>query len=262
MARTILTVLLIVASIILVGCVDGESGKLQLRPPRIDTLEDSEQTEASKAKETDLVEQIISSRMKYRQGMEAIVKHYTEAGDYMKLTWAKKELCALTVMPQYNYIVEAGLAGPGLKATESIAEADDLYNYAVLLEENGKGFLIFRDENKLRLALDNYNKLIRKYPSSDKIDDAAFRAGGIHELFQDYLIAVLYYKRAFQWDPQTEHPAMYKAAYILDRRLHRRAEEALELYKEAVRNENLSLNYMDFAEWRIEELTKSDKKNK
>ena len=258
MARTILTVLLIVASIILVGCVDGESGKLQLRPLRLDTLEDSEQT----ATETDLVEQIISSRMKYRQGMEAIVKHYTEAGDYMKLRWAQKELCALSVMPQYNYIVEAGLAGPGLKATESIAEADDLYNYAVLLEENGKGFLIFRDENKLRLALDNYNKLIRKYPTSDKIDDAAFKAGGIHEAFQDYLIAVLYYKRAFQWDPQTEHPAMYKAAYILDRRLHRQAQEALELYKEAVRNENLSLNYMDFAEWRIEELTKSDKKNK
>ena len=257
MAKTILTVLL--AVVVLAGC---EEGKLQLRPPRLDMLEDSEHAQAAKAMEADLVEQIISSRMKYRQGMEAIVKHYTEAGDYMKLTWAKKELCALTVMPQYNYIVEAGLAGPGLKATESIAEADDLYNYAVLLEENGKGFLIFRDENKLRLALDNYNKLIRKYPSSDKIDDAAFKAGGIHELFQDYLIAVLYYKRAFQWDPQTKHPAMFKAAYILDRRLHRRAEEALELYKKAIKNENLSLNYMDFAEWRIEELTKSDKKNK
>ncbi len=30
------------------------------------------------------------------------------------------------------------MAGPDLGAAEAIPEADDLYNYAVLLEENGK----------------------------------------------------------------------------------------------------------------------------
>ena len=55
----------------------------------------------------------------------------------------------------------------------------------------------------------------------------------IYEHFKDYTIAVLYYQRAYQWEPQTSYPARFKAAFILDERLHRRA-EALQLYKEAL----------------------------
>ena len=256
MARTILTALLILSVVVLTGC---EESKLQLRPPRVGESVESGRGETSKTQEADLVERVLSSRTAYRDGLEAIVAYYTETGDYMKLKWAQKELNALSGMPQYNYIVEAGLAGADLKASESIAEADDLYNYAVLLEKQGKGFLLLRDENIMRLALDKYNQLIRKYPTSDKIDDAAFRAGGIHEAFQDYAIAIMYYKRTYQWDPQSEHPAMFKEAYVLDRKLHRRA-EALEVYKEALKNENLSFNYRNFAEERIAEFTKSDVK--
>jgi tetratricopeptide (TPR) repeat protein len=109
----------------------------------------------------------------------------------------------------------------------------------------------------LRLALDKYNQLIKKYPTSDKIDDAAFRAGGIYEYFKDYTIALLYYQRAYQWDPDTIHPARFKAAYILDKRLHRRA-EALELYQQVAKKKGQHGKYKVFAENRIRELTKSD----
>ncbi|MHC4572447.1 MAG: hypothetical protein ACYS0C_10285 [Planctomycetota bacterium] len=45
--------------------------------------------------------------------------------------------------------------------------------------------------------------------------------------------------------------------YILDRRLHRRA-EALELYGQVVENERLGINYREFAEMRIAEITTGD----
>ena len=125
------------------------------------------------------------------------------------------------------------MAGPNLKGTKSVSEADYLYNDAVRLEDQAGQFMIIKDDNLLRVALDKYNQLISKFPSSDKIDDAAYRAAGIYEHFKDYTIAVLYYQRVYQWDPQTAYPARFKAAHILDTQLHRRA-EALQLYQEAL----------------------------
>jgi len=109
----------------------------------------------------------------------------------------------------------------------------------------------------LRLALRRYNQLIRKHPSSDRIDDAAYRAGRICEHFKDYTIAILYYQRAYQWDPKTAYPARYRRACILDEHMHRRA-EALKLYQESLKKEKLSKKRKEFIEERIIELTKSD----
>jgi tetratricopeptide (TPR) repeat protein len=259
MAKAILTVLVIVLLNILVGCLKVDSGRAQLMPPRPKEPPGAAPVaKVAKAGEVDIVEQMAVSRRAYQQGLESLVEHYMNTGNNMKLQWAKKELAALDAIPQYNYIIEASLAGPNLKATTSIPEADDLYMEAVLLEEKAKGLIVIVDENLLRLALDKYNQLVKKYPSSDKIDDAAYRAAGIHEHFRDYTIAALYYQRASQWDPEATYAsALFKAAYILDKRLHRR-DEALELYRQAVENENLSYNYWTFAEKRITELTLSD----
>jgi tetratricopeptide (TPR) repeat protein len=175
----------------------------------------------------------------------------------MKLSWAEKELAALDAMPQYDYVVEATVAGANLKATKSVSEADYLYNDAVRLEEQAGQFLVVKDDNLLRLALDKYNQVISKFPSSDKIDDAAFRAAGIYEHFKDYTIAILYYQRTYQWEPGTLYPARFKAAFILDQRLHRRA-EALQLYQDALSQITRSgqhPQWQQYAESRIKELT-------
>ena len=103
------------------------------------------------------------------------------------------------------------------------------------------------------------NQLIRRHPSSNKIGDAAFRAGGIYEYFKDYTIALLYHQRTYQWDPETIHPARFRAAFILDKRLHRRA-EALEVYQQAVKKESRYEIWKEFAEKRIRELTRSDER--
>jgi len=179
----------------------------------------------------------------------------------MKLEWAKKELAALQTVPQYNYVIEPPTVGPSLKASALIPEADLLYEEAFLLEKKAGPLPFLKDENLLRMALNKYNQLIEKHTSSDKIDDAAYRAAGIYEYFHDYTIAVLFYKRVYQWDRYTIYPAKYKAAYLLDRKLHQRA-EALGLYLQAVKDEALAENYREFAITRIEALTQSEQEIK
>jgi tetratricopeptide (TPR) repeat protein len=180
----------------------------------------------------------------------------------MKLEWAQKELESLNSIPQYKYIIEASIAGPNLKASTSIPEADELYNDAAKLTEKAGQLFILKDDDTLRIALDKYNQLIKRFPSSDKIDDAAYNAGKIYEYFKDYSIALLYYQRTYQWDRQTIYPAKFRAAYTLDKHLKQRA-QALELYKEALReigDEKLHRHWQNYARGRIKELTKSDEK--
>jgi tetratricopeptide (TPR) repeat protein len=163
-------------------------------------------------------------------------------------------------MPKYNYIIEANVAPANLKVSASIPEADDIYYDALQLDKDAGVLPLFKNENQLRLALEKYNELIQKHPSSDKIDDAAYKAGVIYEYFKDYTIALLYYKRAYQWDPDTIYPARFSAARVLDKNLHRN-DEALQLYQQAVKTEGQFEKYREwkeFAERRIRELQKID----
>jgi hypothetical protein len=250
MAKTILTVLLIVLLNVLVGCYGPDSGRSQFLPTPMKTVSVVE------AGEADIIEHMATSRLAYRQYLESLIVYYKKAGDNMKLRWAEDELDRLNKMPQYSYIIEASVAGPNLKAKDSINEANYLYDEAYRLEKAARAtWVVFVDENLLRVALDKYNQVIKQYSTSDKIDDAAYRAGGIYEHFKDYTIALLYYQRAYQWDSATTNPARFKAAYILDQYLHRRA-EALPLYQYALGNEKLSDDDQEFVQKRIEELTK------
>jgi tetratricopeptide (TPR) repeat protein len=196
-------------------------------------------------------------RRAYREALVALIKHYKNTGNYMKRQWAKKELEALDAIPQYDYIIEASIAGPDLKASQEIPEADDLYYEALVLEDEARKMVILKDNELLRLALDRYNTLIKNYPTSDKIDDAAFKAGKIYYDFKDYTIAVLYYQRTYEWDPETVYPARYKTAYVLDYKLHQRA-SALEMYQQALEHDALTETQRLNAKERITELTTSD----
>jgi tetratricopeptide (TPR) repeat protein len=260
MARTILTALLIVLMNVLVACnsdkVDKSSSKLMMVRTKT-AAGNVEAIEVAGAHETDIVEQVIVNRQAYRQGLEALIEYYMNEGNSMKVEWAKKELAALDKMPKYRYIVEASLAGPDLRATDEIRAADYLYDEALALEKKARALVLVANAGQLRRAVDKYNELITTYPSSDKIGDAAYQAAGIYEHFQDYTIAALYYQRSDQWNPESTHPGLYKAAYILDRRLHRRS-EAMELYKQALKKETLWPSYREFAEMRIAEFTKGD----
>ncbi len=256
MSRLALYVSVVFLSILLIGCTAKDSGKSRL-VEGADTSVPLSTADVSKSDEKDIAAQMSVSRQQYQRGLEQLVDYYTKTGNHMKLTWAQKELNALNTMPKYDYIIEATMAGPGLKPSNSLSDADSLYAEAVRLEEQASPLKIVRDAGLLRMALEKYNQVITKFPNSDKIDDAAFRAAGIYEYLKDYTIAVQYYQRTFQWNKETPYPAKYKAAYLLDNKLGRRA-EALQLYQEALQQitrTNEHPLWQSYAEERVKELT-------
>ena len=261
MARIVCTGMLIVLLSVLVGCQDADRGQGQLIPRNTRrALGPASVVNIADTSEVDIVEQMAVNRQAYRQGLELLAGYYVRTGNNAKLEWANKELTALNTMPKYYYIIEAEGAPANLKVSASIPEADDIYYDALQIDKDAGTLPILKNQNQLRLALEKYREVIRKHPSSDKIDDAAYRAGVIHEYFKDYSIALLYFKRTFQWDPETPHPARFRAARILDKNLHQNA-EALQLYQQAVKIEGQFDKYREWKEYadrRIRELQKLD----
>ena len=261
MAKRICTVTLIVLLNVLVGCQGSNSGDSRRLPPRTrPSIGTGNTVNLTEAGEIDIVEKIAASRLAYKQGLEMLVRYYTKIGNNHKLDWANKELRALNVMPWYNYIVPV-VAPNTYRATTSNPDADLLYEDARLQKEGAEplGSTMFVDKNAYRMALRKFEDVIKKYPNSDKIDDSAYMAGDISEYFKDYSIALEYYQRAYTWDPDTSHPARFKAARILDKYMHRNA-EALELYKKAVETEGRYDKYRELktvAEERINALQKT-----
>jgi tetratricopeptide (TPR) repeat protein len=152
---------------------------------------------------------------------------------------------------------EASKPQPVAVSTAAPTDANSLYAEAVTLEEHAGPLKVVKDETLLKMALEKYNQFITKYPTSNKIDDVAFRMAGIYEYLKDYSNAVLNYQRTYQWNPQTPTTARFKAAYLLDTQLGRRA-EALQIYQEALskltRSDEHKL-WVEYAERRVKELT-------
>jgi tetratricopeptide (TPR) repeat protein len=246
---------------LLIGC-EANTGTSQRLPYRSSPyLSEPNQPLAvpTSADEIDLVEKMSSNRQAYQRSLQALIQYYDASGNHEKTTWAREELNALDRIPQYRYIIEAHVMPANLKATASIAAADQLYDEAVKVERQAGPTpmpALLKDQQILRAALGKYGELISRYPTSDKIDDAAYRMGRIHEGFRDYTIAVSYYQRAYQWDPATPYPARFQAADILDKKLHRRA-EALQIYQEAIVKEAQYTDLRLMAERRVQELNTS-----
>ena len=245
MKKILLSVVLVSLILVLTGCREE---RFMVERPGPDVFE---QMTPSAATEVALAEEIAQKRLAYRKELEKIKAFYEESGNQLKLEWVQKELAFLDSAPRYRYIIQAEVAGDKLVATDSIPKATALYDEAVKLYKSTDLFplpghrIITQDvlisRKRMQLALNKCNELIRDYPTSDKIDDAAYLAGEIHEFFKDYSIAVLYYKRAYQWNEETPYPTRYKAAKIYDYKLLDRS-KALQLYRESLSKEADYLN--------------------
>ncbi len=263
MTRIVVTAAMIALLTVIVGCQNPNQGTSQRLPgretPTVQATTPMPVEMVASADEIDLVEQMAAQRQAYRGSLEKLIQYYDTRGANDKLVWARTELQALDRIPQYRYIVEAQVLPPDLKPSAKIQAADELYTKAVDTERRA-GVLPWplKDEELLRAALTQYSELLGKYPTSDLIDDAAYNMAGIHEYFKDYVIALQFYQRVYQWDPATKYPARFKAAAILDYRLHRRA-EALQLYQEAIVKEAQFTDLKASAERRIQALSTSDK---
>ena len=206
------------------------------------------------AGEADYVEQVAATRQAYREALESLIAYYRSVGNYTKGQWAQTELRTFNQMVKYTYLAPAETAPANLQARDVIDQAEQLYADGMKLFREAGGGLLIVDEPKLRESLQYFNQLIAEYPTSTRIDDAAYRAGQIYEHLKNYELAAVYYQRAFQWNDNTPYPARYRAAMILDHRLKMRS-EALALYQLAVEREARYSDNVENAKRRIAELT-------
>jgi len=225
-----------------------------------------EQMTPSASAEIAIAEEVMQKRLDYRKVLEKLKSFYEQSGNQLKLEWVQRELSSLDSAPRYRYIIQAEVAGDKLTAKDSIPRANILYDDALDIYKHTNIIFpvpVFVSKKKMQRSLNKCNELIRDYPASDKIDDAAYLAGEIHEFFKDYSIAVLYYKRAFQWDSQAPYPARYRAAKLLDYELFER-DQALQLYRESLQKEAEYLNndVTKMIHQRIDELTAEPKSEK
>jgi tetratricopeptide (TPR) repeat protein len=267
MKKISLAIVLVSLALVLTACNEE---RFMVEKPAPDVFE---QMTPSAAAEVALAEEVIAKRMAYRKELEKMKSFYEQSGNQLKLEWVNKELASIDAAPRYRYIIQAEVAGDKLVAKDSIPRADILYNDAKEIYKSTDLFplpgsrIITQDilisRKRMQRALNKCNDLIKEYPTSDKIDDAAYMAGEIHEFFKDYSIAVLYYKRTFQWDPQAPYPARYRAAKLLDYELFER-DQALQLYRESLQKEAEYLNndVTKIIHQRIDELTAEPKSEK
>lgn len=210
-------------------------------------------------REVDLVEELVSHRNHYRESLEQLRSYYAHHGYAAKQIWAGLELEGFSRIKTFQYLMDAEVPSELLTASDAIPEADVLYEEAVeLMRRGGHGVPAIYREDRMVEAAERLRELIRLFPSSDKIDDAAFLCGEIHREYLpgQELIAVKWYERAWTWDPNTPHPARFEAAVVYDYRLHDRS-RALELYQAVAQDPSAGKSNHRFAARRIRELTAS-----
>ncbi len=209
--------------------------------------------------EVDLVEKMVEYRSAYLHSLESLRDYYGDHGYLTKESWAEHELSGLKKVQTFRYVMDAEIPAQRLRPTDSVSDADAMLERGIaLMRKGGHGGLpaLYREKPMIEAA-GVFRELIEKYPSSDKIDDAAFWLGEIHKeyLKDQEQIAVQWYERAFAWDPATPHSARFQAAVVYDYRLHDR-DRALELYRLVLADEAWRRSNVDFATRRIEQLTK------
>jgi tetratricopeptide (TPR) repeat protein len=250
---TVFVFSIFVFSIVVSGCSEGDlKDDPRFRASPDDAALVSAGFMMPDAAEVDLVERMGLERSEYRASLRDLIDYYRRNGAAGKLAWAQREY---GMHVQYRYLMPGEAMGSSLMATDSLEEADVVFDEAEKLYSEAGGLLIIIDEGKLRMSLSKYNEVIEKYPTSDKIDNSAYRAGRIYEHFKDYEIAAVLYQRVYQWNEFTQYPARFKAAYVMDRRLHMR-KEALAAYQLSLEKESRYEKNADYAKMRIRKMSK------
>lgn len=255
------TLLITVAVVMIVSILAGSSFGIEIRYSVEKQAASSDGALfAAPNQEVDLVETMAGFRNSYRASLVKLEQYYRTIGDDTKRTWAEKELVALDSIPWYRYVTPGDIATGYMTASDSIPEADAIYDEAMKLDDEAKLITIVIDDAKLQRALRKFEEVFQKYPTSDKIDDSVYKAATIYEHFKDYEIAVLYYQRAFEWNPEIDKSPRYRAAKILDYKLRKR-KQALALYQESLEKESLGVDLKETVEKRVTDLMTSDEKS-
>ena len=250
-------VIMLLAAIMISGCGNPTPKEVQesKEPEYVEMAGDPLkliEDDAVRANEVQLVEQMVSYRSNYLEQLQKLGKFYDRQGNQMKAVWVKKELDALAKIDMRPYIVIAEITGPDLVASEAVAEADRIYMEAVEQITDSRG--VFRNMKGLIAAKDKLEVLIATYPTSDKIDDAAWQIAEIynHDL-EDYYVAMFYYQRVWQWDGDNPYSARFEVAKIYDEQFHNYT-RACEFYEMAIQLEPAYTANITYAKNRIKSI--------
>jgi len=224
-------------------------GLPQVLPPEGESLKGTD--------ERLLVEYIVSARQEFTHAAKALQEFYTNRGDAYRAKVMANLIARFDPVRMYIYYPDAEIPGPELKPSAVIPEADQLFEEAYRLFRQGKGLLhtfVTTHYDKERQAIQLFRKLIREYPASTKIALSAYYIGDIYkEYFDEDVLAVRWYQRAWEWDPNITEPARFQAASVYDFRLHN-YEKAIQLYRASIEFENSHSSNARFAERRISTL--------
>ena len=217
-------------------------------PPGGESLENAD--------ERQLVEYAVAARQSYSKAVSDLESHYDRKGESYKRDMIRNVQKRYHSEETYTYIPEAEIPPADLRPTEVIPEADRLFEKACKLFRSGKGLMPgMTSYRKERQAQALFLELIHTYPRSTKIALSAYYIADIYkEYFNKDVMAVKWYERAWQWDPNITEPARFQAATIYDYRLQNKS-KAVECYRESLKKDPSRVGNYDWAQRRIRELT-------
>ncbi|MCE9533710.1 MAG: hypothetical protein K8T89_21670, partial [Planctomycetes bacterium] len=146
----------------------------------------------------EMVEKLNSTRKQYQLNLEQLRQQYLNMGDIEKAKWAEDELKQYHRMMKYAYRLDIDVPVPTLQAKQNIPEANDLFREAMKYKDKGFGNEYLDNQRRAELL---FQRLLDKYPESDKIGETAYQLGDIYEKYRpsvQYQRGALYFERSYQ----------------------------------------------------------------
>lgn len=227
----------------------------------LDTVVPARGENLADADETALIEELMGARKQWRDALIKVEGLYREknlnsAADTVKRVTDRIDPARL---PVYHDAAEVPPAN--LKPIAVIPEADQLYNQGYRLFRKGKGLVPMFDTSydEQREAIVLFKKLIREYPTSNKIAMSAYYIADIYkEYFNRDVLACKWYQRAWEWAAANPaaltEPARFQAATVYDIRLKDKP-KAVECYRASLKYDPSRPGNATWARQRIKALT-------
>ena len=209
------------------------------------------------ADESMLVEEAVKARQDWLAALTRLSEHYHLKKDTFRRNLIENVKARLDPVYTYMYFLDVEIPPETLRPGTMSPEAENLYEQAIQLKKEGVRSFQAARKRKHRQALVLLLKLIAEHPSSTKIALSAYEIADIYEgSFSEYIRAVHWYRRAWQWDSDIDKPARFRAAVVYDRL--RDKEKALECYHLVLENETADAMNIHRAKIRIREITNPD----
>lgn len=210
------------------------------------------------ADESILVEEAVKARQDWLAAITNLAEHYHLRKDTFRRNLIENVKARLDPVYTYMYFLDVEIPPATLRPDMLSPDAENLYEQAIQLKKKSVWSLPAEQKRKRREALLLLLKLVAEHPSSTKIALSAYEIAYIYEKsFSEYVRAVHWYQRAWQWDAEIEKPARFRAAVVYDQDL-RDKEKALECYRLVLEDETSNSRNNHWAKIRIKEITEPD----